>query len=311
MSIHVHANFLTHYGVASNNRGETSGVVATLQKICWGGSMHTTVSSEAIRAAIRSCIPEGERNRVETPDGGFAFKDKTFSSPYVDDIAMGWMDAQAPKFDGSDVADNKETNGKGKNGRTPKQKGTCNARRGIFEANRMVSLTPWQYDVSFNVGRKGSNLGSKKADHGNIFGSEMHATRYQWPFTLTPENVPEQFREQILRFLGYTTQASHVAGNHSRYAFDYSPESIIVRVTHSFSSRIMYCFDEDGGASKLIKQVEMGDIDAKELIIGGFFADTDDGKKLASLGAFVPNPHGVSKAMEEVVRRTRSLCGWE
>jgi CRISPR-associated protein Cst2 len=309
MSIHIHANLLTHHGIASNNRGEGNGVTATLQKVCCDKEMYSTCSAEAIRAAVRATIPEEHRNRIETDDGGFCFRDKTFSKLYIDDILFGYMDAQAAKHDASDP---EEANGKsGKNGKNGSKKGTCNNRRGLFEANRMVSLSPWKGDVSFNIGRKGGNLGSKNADHGNIFGSEIHATRYQWPYTITPEKIPHEFVALFIEFLKQTVHASHVAGNHSRYAFDYSAESVVVRATHSLDSRIMYCFDEDCGARKLVKQVEMGDIDAKELVLGGPFVESTDGQKLVSLGAFAGKMHGINAAMEEVARRVKTLCKWK
>jgi len=35
MSIHIHANLVTPFGTAANNRGETDGNVTTLQKLVW------------------------------------------------------------------------------------------------------------------------------------------------------------------------------------------------------------------------------------------------------------------------------------
>ena len=53
MSLHLFGAVLTGHGVAANNRGENEGNITTLQKLLWKGKVHTTVSSEAIRWAIR------------------------------------------------------------------------------------------------------------------------------------------------------------------------------------------------------------------------------------------------------------------
>ena len=53
MSFHLFGNILTGYGTAANNRGENEGNITTLQKIQWKNDIHTTVSAEAIRWALR------------------------------------------------------------------------------------------------------------------------------------------------------------------------------------------------------------------------------------------------------------------
>ncbi|HMW03361.1 MAG TPA: type I-B CRISPR-associated protein Cas7/Cst2/DevR, partial [Acidobacteriota bacterium] len=53
MTFHLFGNVLTRYGAAANNRGENEGNITTLQKLLWKGQVHTTVSAEAIRWALR------------------------------------------------------------------------------------------------------------------------------------------------------------------------------------------------------------------------------------------------------------------
>ena len=53
MARYLYGAILTGPAVASNNRGESPGNMAMLQHVFWGGHDHTTVSSEAIRFAIR------------------------------------------------------------------------------------------------------------------------------------------------------------------------------------------------------------------------------------------------------------------
>ena len=64
MSKHLFGLVLTPLGVAANNRGETEGNTTTLQKLVWRGAVHTTVSAEAIRAAIRRRWQEDRKSVV-------------------------------------------------------------------------------------------------------------------------------------------------------------------------------------------------------------------------------------------------------
>src|SRR5690606_10054141 len=62
MSLHVFANVVTPLGTAANNRGETEGNITTLQKLVWRGSVHSTVSAEAIRFAMRRALASMEEH---------------------------------------------------------------------------------------------------------------------------------------------------------------------------------------------------------------------------------------------------------
>ena len=102
-----------------------------------------------------------------------------------------------------------------------------------------------------------------------------------------------------------------VAGNHSRFLFDFAPESIILRVTHDPAPRLLYCFDtpDEGrtiGARGLEDRIRSGDIDPTELFLGGPFAESEFGKKLSDMGATVPEPFGVRAAVEAAVRHIDS-----
>jgi len=60
MSLHVFGAIVTANGTAANNRGLTEGNITTLQKLVWKGHVHTTVSAEAIRFALRRRLAEVE-----------------------------------------------------------------------------------------------------------------------------------------------------------------------------------------------------------------------------------------------------------
>src|SRR5271156_6359003 len=53
MTMHLFGTILTPQAVAHNNRGESEGTVSTLQKVIRNGDIYSTVSSEAIRYALR------------------------------------------------------------------------------------------------------------------------------------------------------------------------------------------------------------------------------------------------------------------
>src|SRR3954463_16610550 len=97
MSLHVFANFVTHFGTAANNRAENEGNITTLQKLLWMGETHSTVSAEAIRFAVRRRLGEFEAtnrtwNESAQPKPRNEWKDDQFagwSSPdgktFIDD----------------------------------------------------------------------------------------------------------------------------------------------------------------------------------------------------------------------------------
>lgn len=259
MSMHVFGAVLTANGVAANNRGEGEGNITTLQKLLWNGSVHTTVSSEAIRWAIRYYWQfrgtpvnrtwiEDKQDHIWQDQAQLAWmapagegKGKT---KYIDDDVLGFMEA--------------------KGGKTEGEKGTADRRRGVLEVARAISLMPYVGDITFNAksGEKGRT---------SLYGAEVHATRYQYGFAMTPERLAE--KERVFDTLDAIVNLGEVAGNHSRFLFDFSPESIVLRVTQDPAPRLLYCFkqDDDGEVRvpELVRRVNAGDIEADELYVGG------------------------------------------
>ena len=300
MTLHLFGNILTDYGTAANNRGENEGNITTLQKILWKGEVHTTVSAEAIRWALRyywqtsgDDYQVNRRWNDDTNDNNWqneSFDDKIF----IDDDVLGFMKAEGAKTEGSDKPDkpdkpDKATRGKAKD--TPK--GTTTAKRGVLEVTRAVSMTPFTGDITFNAksGKKGNT---------SLYGTEVHATRYQYGFALTPNRLKEQSR--TIAVLNGLTALGEVAGNHSRFLYDFSPDSFILRWTHDFSPRLLYCFAEDENgeinAPELIRRVEAKDIDAKEIWVAGAISYSEHGEKLKRLGAKVTP--GIKTAVESL-----------
>lgn len=299
MSKHLFGLIVTPHGIAANNRGETEGNITTLQKILWKGEVHTTVSAEAIRWAIRWHWQrqKGKLNRQWNDDASrHEWQDAEFKEweKYIDDDVLGFMSAKAAPEEANEA----ETV-KGKKKRT---RGTCDKRRARLEVTRAISLTPFAGDITFNAASVGATPSASSTGKDPVpYGTEVHATRYQYGFALTPEELHD--KKRALDVVDGIVSLSKVAGNQARFLFDFSPESIIFRFTDDFAPRMLYGFvlDEDGNLTipEIIRRIEAGDIDAKELIIGGAIAESEDVKKLKGASVSV----GVKKAAEEVKKR--------
>src|SRR5262249_47167546 len=286
MSLHVFANLVTLFGTAANNRAETEGNITTLQKILWHGQTHSTVSAEAIRFALRRRLGDAERNgtnrRWDEDERNNVWKDWTFKgwdseegATYIDDDLLGFMTAEAAKEEG--------------------KAGSANVRRAVLEVTRAVSLTPWAGDVTFNAASPGATPSAQKKGSNPVpYGTEVHATRYQYGIALTPERLRDKSR--AAKAIDALCNLGTVAGNHGRFLFDFSPEAVVIRITSDPAPRLLYGFDTpDAGktvtAARLAKRVADGDIDAKELIVAGVEVAGVSGKK------------GVKAACAEAVER--------
>jgi CRISPR-associated protein Cst2 len=304
MSLHVFANFVTPFGTAANNRGETEGNITTLQKVLWMGETHSSVSAESIRFSLRRRLATSEThgtNRQWDEDERVnGWKEPDFESwerekgrTFIDDDLLGFMSAAAAKAEG--------------------EAGTANVRRAVLEVTRAVSLTAWPGDVTFNAASPGATPSAQKKGSNPVpYGTEVHATRYQYGIALTPERLRDKSR--AAKAITALCHLGTVAGNHGRFLFDFSPDSIVIRITEDPAPRLLYCFatDDDGktvDAKVLLTRVEHGDIKPEELLLGGPIAETETGEKLKKAGAFVAKMPGVKSAATEAVKRINAHLG--
>jgi CRISPR-associated protein Cst2 len=330
MSKHLFGLIVTPYGTAANNRGENEGNITTLQKLLWKGEVHTTVSAEAIRWALRYFWQQksGEKavNRQwkeETQDhnwqdqtwGPWTSKDEEVRKQptFIDDDVMGFMLAEAANTDGSDVLDEMKKERKAldeefKNlgreeqksdqGKELKQRikelrdridvlseGTCDKRRGALEVTRALSLSPFAGDITFNA-KSGTKTNT------SLYGTEVHATRYQYGIALTPESL--RVRSRVIDVIDAIVNLSEVAGNQSRFLYDFAPDAVVFRWTDDFAPRMLYGFEMDAEGtvsfSALLQKVKDGDIDPKELYIGGSIVHTLSSEAKSILGLPPDNP---------------------
>ncbi|MBU4261286.1 MAG: DevR family CRISPR-associated autoregulator [Proteobacteria bacterium] len=360
MSLHVFGNILTGYGCAANNRGETEGNITTLQKLLWKGQVHTVVSAEAIRWALRyywqtSGLDSQINRSWDDIKNDHSFKDQNYQAwhptnptgkSFLDDDLLGFMDASAGNEESEmmfeiprrrtelqlqvENAKNKEKSqqaltkfekaitslveARGKLGdaiqegdeikikklednieKIRKQAGLKSlaiVRRGVLEVSRAISTTPYAGDISFNAR---SGVKSRTS----LYGTEMHATRYQYGFCMTPERL--KIKARCLAALDAISSLGEVAGNHSRFLFDFSPESIILRISNDPAPRILYCLADNNGkinAEELARKVKAGDIDKDELIVGGAIAELPEIKDMGVQAVFGGIKEAVKKAQE-------------
>jgi CRISPR-associated protein Cst2 len=295
MSLHVFANFVTPFGTAANNRAETEGNITTLQKLLWQGETHSTVSAEAIRFALRRRLALAEKdgtNRSWDEDERVnAWKDHEFKgwadekkATFIDDDLLGYMRADAAKEEG--------------------EAGSASVRRAVLEVTRAVSLTPWAGDVTFNAASPGATPSAQKKGSNPVpYGTEVHATRYQYGVALTPERLRDKSR--AAKAVEALCNLGTVAGNHGRFLFDFSPDAVVFRLTPDPAPRLLYCFDtaDDGKtvlAPDLLKRLAAGDVQASELVLG--VGDLDSKLAADLKGQGVP-VFGVKKACEEAVKK--------
>lgn len=275
MTYHLFGNIITPRGVAANNRGETEGNRTTLPKVFWGDRLHVAVSAEAIRWAIRYFwqMTGCEVNRVwDEDEQTFDFVNQDFDpKKYIDDDVMGYMYAK-----------------KGKGGSVTK-------RRGALEVTRAVSLqTADKIEITFNSisrdkGKTGGKDEAAEKARTSIYSTETITTRFQYGMAITPKNLKEQTR--ITQVVEAITKLSNVGGNHGRFLYDFSPESVIFRWTHHPVPQFLYCFEQPDAdtltAPRLKQLIECEEIPASEIWIFGGYVFTEEAEQLKQKGVNV------------------------
>src|SRR5437870_5104927 len=98
MTMHLFGTILTSQAVAHNNRGESEGTISTLQKVIRNGDIHSTISSEAIRYAVREGWMDDNDLKLNrrVSHTGSEWSDKEFKKPqdHIDDDVLGYMHAK-------------------------------------------------------------------------------------------------------------------------------------------------------------------------------------------------------------------------
>jgi CRISPR-associated protein Cst2 len=311
---YLYGTILTAEAVAANNRGDNLGNTTTLQKVFIGDDLHTSVSAEAIRFSLRYRFQleglsvnrtyDSVKGVLDYKDDKRAQWDPAKPENFIDDDLMGFMLAEAGKSEQethaeSDPTPETEEKGEARKGRAKKVKGTTTKRQSPLAVGRAVSLRPYRGEISFNC-----VSGAKEEGSLSLYAAEMHTTEYQYTFGLNLNDVVN--KSHIGHLIDAVVDPPPVAGNHSRFAYDFSPASVIFRVTNCHSPKIQNCFEHDEetrsySLDRLIQRVTCGDVPANELIVGGLVAETEFGGQLKEAGASVFP--GVFQAANEVKKR--------
>lgn len=162
---------------------------------------------------------------------------------------------------------------------------------------RAISLLPFAGDITFNAK-------SGEKERTSLYGTEVHATRYQYAFALTPERL--RVRQRALDALDAIANIGEVAGNHSRFLFDFSPESIVLRITDDPAPRILYCYQQNGdrvGAPTLAARIKAGDIAPDELYVGGDLAADEALQSLLPDRCFAGVKQAMARCREALAAR--------
>lgn len=323
---YLYGTILTAQAVAANNRGDNLGNTTTLQKVFVNDDLHTTVSAEAIRFALRYRFQlqglkvnrsyHGAMERlVYVDEKRERWNPKDPSSVFIDDDVMGFMNAVAARAEQEDDEEGneeaaeeiaasvkKKSKAKGKAAKEiaapvkkeSKAKGTTTKRNSPLSIGRAVSLRPYRGEISYN-----SVSGIKEKGRLSLYSAEMHTTEYQYSFGLNLGDIVQ--KENIGHVIDALFDPPSVAGNHARFAYDFSPSSVVLRITTAHSSRIQNCFVHDEqnhccSLKRLVERVRSGDVPASEILVGGDIVSTTEGTELKGLGCFArPGVDAVAK----------------
>jgi CRISPR-associated protein Cst2 len=135
------------------------------------------------------------------------------------------------------------------------------------------------------------------------YGTEVHATRYQYGIALTPERLRDKSR--AAKAIEALCNLGTVAGNHGRFLFDFSPDAVIIRLTADPAPRLLYCFstNDDGKtvtAGAVIRRLDAGDIAKDELIVGMSDLESPLAKQFSDAGV---SPQGVKAACAAAIKQ--------
>ena len=180
----------------------------------------------------------------------------------------------------------------------PKPKGKGIPRKGALDLSKAISTTPYDSDVLHSA------FGGKK-DSNALYSSQCHSTHYQYCFSMTPNHLKDSKR--VFHVLDGINSLHRVGGSYSRWLYDFSPNSLILRWTHDPCSRHLYSIDarnnETLTAPKLLKRMQNGRIDPKEVWIAG---DLAEGFEMEGVHLF-ENPAAAIEDLKQKMRRDLEL----
>jgi len=257
----IFATILTNAAPSGNYRGESEENRTILQKITRGDQLHTVISPEAMRNALREILAQrlgadswgksiNRRRLHEEGQLAVEFKDFPDADKYADDFLFGFM-----------VADDKEM----KKLKRPAK------RDSVLRMNLAVSVDPYRFDATFHQSPKNAGESKwKNSDSSALLHREVSWTAYQYPLALAGSDFTNEREKSWGRhLLAGIGELSDVAGGHARAYNEMSPHSIVVRLTPRLVGGFdTYAFRGDGSWGEL-SRLKADDLPASEFWIGG------------------------------------------
>lgn len=255
------ATVLTHAAPSGNYRGESEENRTVLQKITRGDNLHTVISPESMRNALREILAQrlggdawgktiNRRRLHEEGQLAVEFKDFPDAARFADDFLFGFM-----------VADEKEM----KKSKRPAK------RDSVLRMNLAVSVEPYRFDATFHQSPlNAGNSPWKNSSTSALLHREVAWTAYQYPFALAGSDFTDAQQKGWGRhLLAAIADLSNVAGGHARAYYEMAPHSIVVRLTDRLVGGFdTYAFRSDGAWSELAR-LKTDDLPPKEFWLGG------------------------------------------
>lgn len=255
------ATILTNAAPSGNYRGESEENRTVLQKITLGDQLHTVISPEAMRNALREIIAQrlgadswgksiNRRRLHEEGQLAVEFKDFPDAEKYADDFLFGYMVAKEEEM--------KKTKRPAK-------------RDSVVRMNLAVSVDPYRFDATFHQSPlSGGSSPWNNASTSALLHREVSWTAYQYPLALAGSDFTNQREKTWGRhLLTSVAELSSVAGGHARAYYEMSPHSIVLRLTSSLVGGFdTYGFRGDGSWSEL-PRLKPDDLPPSEFWIGG------------------------------------------
>lgn len=277
-NLNLFATVLTYPAPSGNYRGESEENRTVLQKIVKDGQKYAVISPESMRNALRETLillnQPNNRTRLHDQDQlAVEFKEYPNPEKYADDFIFGYLVAKP-----EDVK---------------KMKPIPAKRDSIFRCNMAVALSPYKYDVVFHQ----SPLNAKTKDNDKNFWSnastsallhrEVTHTAFQYPFALSQRDCLAK-PEWVRALLKAISQLNSVAGGHARAYYEFSPRSVVVRLTPKLVAGYKtYGFNESGGFPELNRlgnrDDEDCDLPGDEFWVGGEIVRLMDEKEIRRL----------------------------
>lgn len=248
---------------SANYHGQSEGNHTPLQFLRVLDALHVIIGSAAIRNALREGLaafvdPKWiNRSRLHDQDQPtVGFRGMCGQIGAWDDLLFGWLLA--------------------KYGELLRAQGKLAFHRSPLVCNHALSLSPYHPEdppliqqVPNVVDRSGNGDGNKNATHSSIIELDTFVSAYQYLLAIDTYLFQGEAREAIVAIMRALGQFSNVAGNHARTCFDFSPESLIGRVTKARTAQFDTYGWSESGENAEIARLNANDLLCPEVSPGG------------------------------------------